>query len=119
MGMGIPVIATGYSGNLDFMPPGSAELIAWSLKTIERSRGDYMAGATWAEPDINSAAEAMRRLALNPHYAAQLGSRGQKVAEERLSSQRLSAVVRQRLGHWWLPPDPAPVDAAATPTPTH
>jgi len=119
MGMGIPVIATGYSGNLDFMPPGSAELIPWTLKTIERSRGDYVAGATWAEPDINSAAEAMRRLAMNSKYAALLGLRGQKAAQERLSSQRLITVVRQRLGRWWLPTDPAPVDAAAMPAPSH
>ena len=119
MGMGIPVIATGYSGNLDFMPPGSAELIPWSPKTIERSRGDYMAGATWAEPDINSAAKAMRQLALNPHYASQLGLRGQAIAQERLSSERLSAVVRQRLGRWWLPPDPASLGAAATHAPKH
>ncbi|WP_413404383.1 glycosyltransferase [Synechococcus sp. MIT S9510] len=119
MGMGIPVIATGYSGNLDFMPPGSAELIPWSLRTIERTRGDYMAGTTWAEPDIKSAAKAMRRLAMNSEYAVQLGLRGQKVAQERLSSKRLSAVVRQRLGRWWLPPNPAPVDAAAMPAPSY
>ena len=43
------MIATGYSGNLDFMPPGSAELIPWTLETIQRSRGDYRAGATWAD----------------------------------------------------------------------
>ena len=118
MAMGIPVIATGYSGNLDFMPPGSAELIPWTLKTIQRSRGDYRAGATWADPDLTSAADAMRRLALDPEAAHQLGRRGQAIAQERLSQERLSAVVRQRLGRWWLPADPTPQAAAATPAPT-
>ena len=108
MAMGIPVIATGYSGNLDFMPPGSAELIPWTLQTIQRSRGDYRAGAAWAEPDRTSAAGAMRRLALDPEAAHQLGQRGQAIAQERLSQERLSAVVRQRLGRWWLPADPTP-----------
>ena len=117
MAMGIPVIATGYSGNLDFMPPGSAELIPWTLQTIQRSRGDYRAGAAWAEPDLSSAADAMRRLALDPEAAHQLGLRGQDIAQERLSQERLSAVVRQRLGRWWLPADPIPQAAAATPAP--
>ena len=117
MAMGIPVIATGYSGNLDFMPPGSAELIPWTLQTIQRSRGDYRAGAAWADPDLSRAADAMRRLALDPEAAHQLGLRGQAIAQERLSQERLSAVVRQRLGRWWLPPDPSPQAAAATPAP--
>ena len=117
MAMGIPVIATGYSGNLDFMPPGSAELIPWTLQTIERSRGDYVAGAAWAEPDRNRAAEAMRRLALDPAAAQRLGLSGQAIAQERLSQERLSAVVRQRLGRCWLPPDPDLQDAAAAPAP--
>ena len=117
MAMGIPVIATGYSGNLDFMPPGSAELIPWTLQTIQRSRGDYRAGAAWADPDLPSAADAMRRLALDPEAAHQLGRRGQAIAQERLSRERLSAVVRQRLGRWWVPADPTPQAAAATPAP--
>ena len=119
MAMGIPVIATGYSGNLEFMPPGSAELIPWSPKTIETSQGDYPAGALWAEPDLDAAAAAMRRLALDPVAAQRLGARGQASVRERLSSERLSAIVRQRLGRCWLPPDPAAAGAAATPVPRH
>ena len=42
----------------------------------------------------------MRRLALDPEAAHQLGRRGQAIAQERLSQERLSAVVRQRLGRW-------------------
>lgn len=105
MALGIPVIATGYSGNLEFMPPGSAVLIPWSPRRIERSCGDYPAGAFWAEPDVNAAAAAMRRFASNPAAAQQLGLQGQIAVQERLSVDRLSRVVRQRLGRWWLPSD--------------
>ena len=117
MAQAIPVIATGYSGNLDFMPPGSAELIPWTPCRIQRTSGDYRAGAVWADPDLEAAATAMRRLATDPVAAAQLGLRGQAMAQERLSSDRLSAVVRQRLGRCWLPPDPAAPTAAPTPAP--
>ena len=117
MAQSIPVIATGYSGNLDFMPPGSAELIPWTPCRIQRTSGDYLAGAVWADPDLEAAAAAMRRLATDPVAAAQLGLRGQAMAQERLSPDRLSAVVRQRLGRCWLPPDPAAPTAAPTPAP--
>ena len=102
MAMGIPVIATGYSGNLDFMPPGSAALIPWRPTTIEQTCGDYSAGASWAEPDLAAAAAAMCRLAGDRTAAARLGDRGRAVVSERLSAERLSAIVRQRLGRWLL-----------------
>ena len=117
MAQAIPVIATGYSGNLDFMPPGSAELIPWVPCRIQRTSGDYRAGALWAEPDLTAAAEAMRRLATDAVAAERLGRRGQAIARERLSPDRLSAVVRQRLGRCWLPPTPAPATAAPEPAP--
>ena len=117
MAMAIPVIATGYSGNLDFMPPGSAALIPWRPHRIERTRGDYMAGALWAEPDLEAAAAAMAQLANDPEEARRLGRRGQAAVRERLSSSRLSAVVRQRLGRWWLSTDPTPAAAPAEPAP--
>ena len=103
MALGVPVIATGYSGNLDFMPAGSAALIPWQLQTLKRSYGDYLAGTQWAQPDLTAAAAAMRRLAMNPDQARQLGEAGCRIARERLSPERLGAIVRQRLGRWWLP----------------
>jgi glycosyltransferase involved in cell wall biosynthesis len=102
MALGIPTIATGYSGNLEFMPPGSALLIPWQRQILKRSAGDYQAGAFWAEPDLQAAAAAMRQLAEDPSAAAALGRRGQQRVRERLSQERLSGIVRQRLGRWLL-----------------
>jgi len=105
MAMGMPVIATGYSGNLDFMPPGSAQLISWQLVPIARTRGDYIAGAHWAEPNGVEAAQAMRQLVLEPQAARALGWRGRRAVQERLAPERISAVVRQRLGRVLVPPE--------------
>ena len=102
MAMGLPVIATGYSGNLDFMPPGSAALIPWQPTTIARTCGDYMAGAIWAEPDCDAAARTMQRLASNREFASHLGQQGQRAVRERLSCSKLTGIVRQRLGRWLL-----------------
>jgi len=98
MAAGLPVVATGYSGNLDFMPPGSAELIPYTLTPIQRSEGDYRAGNLWAEPDLDAAASALRRLASEPAQGAALGERGRQAVQLLLAPGRLAAVVQQRLG---------------------
>ena len=103
MAMGMPVIATGYSGNMDFMPAGSACLIPWTLERIQQTRGDYVAGSFWAEPSCEDAAEAMRSLASDRQWARNLGLRGREIVRERLGADRVAAVVRQRFGRLLLP----------------
>lgn len=97
MAVALPVVATAYSGNLDFMPIGSAELIPYQLQPIQRSEGDYRAGALWAEPDLEAAARALHRLATDPAHAARLGERGRTTVRQLLATERLAAIVRQRL----------------------
>jgi glycosyltransferase involved in cell wall biosynthesis len=104
MAIELPVIATGYSGNLEFMPPGSAALVPWQLQPIARTCGDYRQGWLWAEPDLHAAAAAMRRFVEQPAAAQALARRGAAAVRERLSSERLGAIVRQRLGTLLLKP---------------
>lgn len=61
MALGVPVIATGYSGNLDFMTSDNALLVEHSLVDIGEA-GPYSGLGQWAEPDIDSAADAMRAI---------------------------------------------------------
>ena len=104
MAIELPVIATGYSGNLEFMPPGSAALVGWQRQHIERTYGDYRQGWYWAEPCCHEAVAAMRQLASNPEAAVALGHAGATAVRERLSFERLGAIVRQRLGMLLLKP---------------
>lgn len=119
MAIGLPVVATGYSANLEFMPPGSAALVPWQPKTIEQRCGDYPQGAIWAEPDLDEAAAALRLLVLNPNHRLSLAARGIAAARERLAADRLVGIVRQRLAQLLLQPsrrellqDLAPQDPA-------
>lgn len=104
MALGIPVIATGYSGNLEFMPPDSAALVPWELVPIESSTGDYPRGCQWAEPSLGHAARWMRQLVDQPQLRLQLGERGRRAVQERLGLQRLGPLVQQRLGTLLLQP---------------
>ena len=71
MGHGIPVIATNYSGNVDFFPPlqpffGSCIFaIPYKLVNLTVKAGVYGEGNRWADPDHESAVRAMREVVKN------------------------------------------------------
>ena len=58
--LGKPVVATGYSGNLDFMTPENSYLVDHALVPIGPGNGPYPAEAEWAEPDLDHAARQLR-----------------------------------------------------------
>jgi len=92
--LGRPVVATGWSGNLDFMDERSAALVPYHLVPARDPRGVFeAAGAVWAEPDVGAAAGWLRRLADDPALRAELGARGQAFATARLGTDDLRAAV--------------------------
>ena len=72
---GRPVVATGYSGNLEFMDDRNSVLVGYDLVPIGEGKDPYPAGSRWADPDLDEAAAAMRRLVDDPAGAAALGER--------------------------------------------
>jgi glycosyltransferase involved in cell wall biosynthesis len=93
--LGKPVVATNWSGNLDFMDEGSAALVPARLVPAHDPRGVLqVAGAVWAEPDIATAAGHLRRLADDPDARTELGARGQRMARARLGLDTLAAALR-------------------------
>jgi glycosyltransferase involved in cell wall biosynthesis/uncharacterized protein Usg len=73
MYLGKPVIATAYSGNMDFMDVNTALLVRYKLVELQEDYGPYKKGNYWADPDIDHAAEQMRRLVDDRAFAKQLG----------------------------------------------
>ncbi len=62
MWLGTPVIATGYSGNLDLMDDSCAALVRYELTRVEHGDDAYADTSEWADPDLDHAAALMRRL---------------------------------------------------------
>ena len=60
--LGKPVVATAYSGNLDFMRPENSYLVDYELAPIGPGHGPYPPEAQWAEPDLDHAARLMREV---------------------------------------------------------
>ncbi len=75
MALGKPVIATGYSGNLDFMDDDTAYLVPWTAGSVPEGCDPYPAGFRWADPDLGAAAALMRTVFEHPEEARVLGMR--------------------------------------------
>lgn len=69
MALGKPVVATGYSGNLDFMKPTNSYLVNYDLVHIDPPSAVYKAEYEWAEPDVDHAASLMAAVVDHPHEA--------------------------------------------------
>jgi glycosyltransferase involved in cell wall biosynthesis len=75
MALGKPVIATAYSGNMDFMTTDTSYLVGWTDTTVPAGCDPYPAGAPWAEPDLEEAAQLMRDVVVHREEAEALGRR--------------------------------------------
>jgi glycosyltransferase involved in cell wall biosynthesis len=95
MWLGTPVIATGYSGNLDLMDDESAALVESSLTPVLNGEGAYPEGELWGQPNIVEATEWMRRIASD----ADLRQRLATAARARMERQPSSATVGTRMRH--------------------
>ncbi len=95
--LGRPVIATGYSGNLDFTTPQNACLVDYHLIPVGREEFYDWEGQHWAEPDLDHAAAHMRRLAEDPAAARALGAKAREDVQARFSPEVVGKRYRERL----------------------
>lgn len=71
MAAGVCVIATGWSGNMQFMNPNNSLPVPYKL--VPASRRYNGPGAQWADPDVAAAAEALHLVALDDRLRRRLG----------------------------------------------
>jgi glycosyltransferase involved in cell wall biosynthesis len=84
MQLGKLVIATGWSGNLDFMNRENSMLVDYSLIPAEDLQQTYdYHDMNWADPSVEHAIACLRRAAANPELRAELGARAaQDIADQ-------------------------------------
>ncbi|HXH41605.1 MAG TPA: glycosyltransferase family 4 protein [Thermoanaerobaculia bacterium] len=97
MYLGKPVIATGWSGNMDFMDTRNSCPVGYEIVTLDRAYGSYPAGQHWAEPDIDHAAHFLRRVFEDTDYRRQLGERARDTIRSQFSPEAAGLRYRQRL----------------------
>jgi glycosyltransferase involved in cell wall biosynthesis len=111
MMFGKPVIATGYSGNVDFMSDDDSYLVPYRLITIDQTHGPYKAGYHWAQPDLDYACDLMRHVETSREAAAEKGLKAQVKIREILHPATIAASVRDRLEELGLVPQTTPAEA--------
>lgn len=97
MAIGKPVIATGYSGNMQFCDESNSLLLPISLTEVEQGTPHYPVGSVWAEPDKAALAAAMQQVAEDRTFAAALGKRAAESVARDLSCQAIAGLIGSAL----------------------
>jgi glycosyltransferase involved in cell wall biosynthesis len=84
MAMGKPVVASAYSGNIDFMTISDSCLVRTAAITTDRDHGPYPPGTQWGDPDVEQAAEYLVTL-MNADTRSRIGSAASRAIREKLS----------------------------------
>lgn len=97
MFLGKPVIATAYSGNMEFMNPNNALLVPYTL--VQVAEGDYpfAGGQQWAAPDKSVAADYMRLVVNDPAQIARIGAAARSYMQTHHSIKVMSEAIARRL----------------------
>lgn len=99
MALGKPVVATRWSGNLEFMDAGNSCLVDSICVPVQGHEYPDGEGAMWAQPDVAQAAVWMRRLVEEPGLAAAIGAKAatdvcRTLAPEHVGRELLEQIQR-------------------------
>ena len=103
LAMGVPTIASRWSGNLEFMHDGNSFLVGGELVSCEKDAlevfGDPCRGHRWFEPDVDDLAAAMRTVAGDPAAARARAAGARDELIERFgpepTARRLAGLARE------------------------
>jgi hypothetical protein len=98
LALGKPVIATGWSGNMDFMNVSNSFPVRYRLVELAENVGPYQAGQVWAEPSVEDAAELMRFVFENRDEAQARGEAARHEMQTNYSETAVAERIRERLG---------------------
>jgi glycosyltransferase involved in cell wall biosynthesis len=97
MMLGKAVVATAYSGNLEFMRDDDSCLVPYKLVDVGPNDYPDWREQRWAEPDIDAAAAHLRRLADDPGHAHALGQAARRRILRDFGPEASVASIRTRL----------------------
>jgi glycosyltransferase involved in cell wall biosynthesis len=90
------VVATGWSGNLDFMDDETAVLVPYALTPVDDPQGIYRDGL-WAQADVEAAGRALAELIDDRDRREALGRRARAAVRDRLALPIVADILRRAL----------------------
>ena len=92
-----PVIITNYSGSTDYTTNQNAIPIDYELVDVKPGEYVKFKNQVWAEPNIQQASEAMRKLAQNKSHSNEIGKQGFQDISGRHNLSRCGARYARRV----------------------
>lgn len=92
-----PVVATGYSGNLDFMNNKNSCIVPYKLIKLKKNAYPFWQNQYWAQPSIKDAADFMKKLASDRLFRIKLSKLGELTIKENHSAEKVSKLITLRL----------------------
>jgi glycosyltransferase involved in cell wall biosynthesis len=96
-----PVIATAYSGNMDFTKPGNSLLVGFRMKPVGKGCEPYDEHCLWADPSIGEAVVHMRAVFESAQLRHETGSAARSYVSTYLSPEAVGRQMRERLQTVW------------------
>jgi glycosyltransferase involved in cell wall biosynthesis len=109
MNLGVPAIATNYSGNLEFCNEQTSYLVDYDLKALDHD--DYIfviPGQRWAEPRLQSAVTQMRLVFNDPALREQRSAAGKAYVQTHFSPEAVAKRYKERLSTIMAAQPPTP-----------
>ncbi|MDR2121837.1 MAG: glycosyltransferase family 4 protein [Flavobacteriaceae bacterium] len=97
MALGKPVIATGYSGNMEYMNVNNSFPVKYKMVKLERDLGPLLKGNYWSEPDVEHASEMMKFVFENQEYAKEIGTKAKRDIQQNFSPETIGNKMKKRL----------------------
>ncbi|KRA65866.1 hypothetical protein ASD79_00865 [Caulobacter sp. Root655] len=96
MAAGKAVVATGWSGNMDFMDENSAILVSYVLTPAQDIQGIYHRGM-WAEADVEAAGRALAELIDDRDRREAIGDKARAMVRRHLAPLVVASLMRDAL----------------------
>ena len=97
MFFGKPAVATGWSGNMEYMNDKVAFPIRYTLQPVKEGEHPHHEDQVWAEADVAHAAEVLIRLLDDPALRRTIGQRGRRHMVREYSDKIVGTNYRRRI----------------------
>lgn len=102
MCLGIPAVVTDYSSTREFCNAANAIPVPYTLVDVKKEQIDveaYKPVKKWAEPDVQAAANALRKLYENPQFRRELGEKAKTFINDYFSDTNFKKSISDFLAH--------------------
>ena len=97
MALGKPVVATAFSGTTDFMTGENSYLVPYRMTRVGADCEIYPAEGRWADPDVDAAAQLLRRVVDRPDEAGTKGERARRDIQRMYAPAAVGELIRAEL----------------------